>query len=156
MDDPGYRSFLSKLVEPLAQRLSSGARGLDFGCGPGPAASAMLRERGFAVALFDPFFAPDESVLRQGYDFIICTEVVEHFHRPAEEFDRLGELLLPGGLLAVMTCFQSGDERFAGWHYRRDPTHVTFYREKTLRFLAKQRGWSCEIPVKDVAIMRRS
>jgi SAM-dependent methyltransferase len=155
VNDPGYRAFVSRLVEPLAGKFAQGARGLDYGCGPGPVAAVMLRERGFDVELYDPFFAPDRSVLARTYDFILCSEVVEHFHRPAEEFDRLGQLLNPGGILGIMTCFQDDDSAFACWHYRRDPTHVTFYREQTLAHVAAQRGWSAEFPVKDVALIRR-
>ncbi|MFN3727850.1 MAG: class I SAM-dependent methyltransferase [Allosphingosinicella sp.] len=153
-DDPGYRRFVSKMIEPLAARLSAGALGLDYGCGSGPVGAAMLREQGFSVALYDPFFAPDEGVLGERYDFIICSEVIEHFHRPADEFDRLAALLKPGAWLGLMTCFQTDDDRFADWHYRLDPTHVVFYREATLRRLASIHGWDCEIPAKDVALMR--
>ncbi len=154
-DDPDYRRFLARLADPLLARLPAGAGGLDYGCGPGPALAAMLVEAGHEMALYDPFFRPDPVALRRRYDFIVCTETAEHFHRPAEEFDRLDALLKPGGWLAVMTCFQTEDARFAGWHYRRDPTHVVFYRETTLRYIAACRGWSCEVPVKDVALMRK-
>ncbi|MEI4850515.1 class I SAM-dependent methyltransferase, partial [Klebsiella pneumoniae] len=85
--------------------LGPGARGLDFGCGPGPALATMLREAGMDMALFDPFFYPQASVLERQYDFITCTEVVEHLHRPAEVFRQLDRLLAPGGWLGVMTCF---------------------------------------------------
>ena len=152
-DDPRYRRFLARLVEPLLLRLAPGRRGLDYGCGPGPALAAMLREAGHTVNLYDPFFQSDPAVLEQTYDFITCTEVIEHFHDPAGEFDRLDTLLRPGGQLALMTCFQTDDSRFAAWHYRQDPTHVVFYRADTLRFIAACRGWSCEIPVKDVALL---
>ena len=154
-DDPGYRRFLSKLANPLIARLPSRSQGLDFGCGPGPALAAMLREAGHKVALYDPLFHPDPAPLEVTYDFVTCTETAEHFHRPAEEFDRLMTLVRPGGWLAVMTCFQTDDALFTDWHYRKDPTHVVFYRDETLRYLAAARGWSCEIPVKDVALMRR-
>lgn len=153
--DPGYRRFLARLVEPFAARLPPRASGLDYGCGPGPALAAMLREAGHSVALWDPFFQPDPAPLERTYDFVTCTETAEHFHEPAAEFDRLGRLLRPGGWLGVMTCFQTEDARFATWHYRRDPTHVVFYREQTMRHLAASRGWSCEIPAKDVALMRK-
>ena len=63
MNDAGYRRFLSKLADPLMARLAPGARGLDYGCGPGPALAAMLREAGHEVALYDPFFAPDPAPL---------------------------------------------------------------------------------------------
>jgi SAM-dependent methyltransferase len=154
-DDPRYRRFLARLADPLMARLPAGSSGLDYGCGPGPALAAMLREAGHDVALFDPVFRPERSVLERCYDFVTCTETAEHFHQPADEFDRLMALVRPGGWLAVMTCFQTDDARFAGWQYRKDPTHVVFYREATLRLLAARRGWSCEIPVKDVALMRR-
>lgn len=154
-EDPGYRGFLGRLAEPLLARLSPGAMGLDYGCGPGPALAAMLREAGHSVALYDPFFAPDESVLRGCYDFITCTEVIEHFHRPAREFARLDALLAPDGWLALMTEFQTDDARFAGWYYRRDPTHVVFYREHTLRYLAASWGWECAIPARNVALLRK-
>ncbi|MEO1019763.1 MAG: class I SAM-dependent methyltransferase, partial [Pseudomonadota bacterium] len=150
-----YRRFLAKLAGPLLTRLASGSSGLDYGCGPGPALAAMLREASHKVALYDPFFYPDPAPLSKHYDFITCTETVEHFYQPAEEFDLFDKLLKPGGWLGVMTCFQTEDARFANWHYRRDPTHVVFYREKTMHDLAEARGWSCEIPVKDVALMRK-
>ncbi len=153
--DPGYRRFLARLADPLLARLAPRSSGLDYGCGPGPALAAMLREAGHAVALYDPIFHPDPTVLDRRYDFVTCTEAAEHFHRPADEFARLTALLAPGGWLAIMTCFQTDDARFAAWHYRRDPTHVVFYREATLRAIAARHGLSCEVPRKDVALMRK-
>ena len=154
VDDPGYRRFLSKLADPLRDRLAPGSQGLDYGCGPGPALAAMLGEAGFDMALFDPFYFPDTAPLHAHYDFVTCTEVAEHFHAPTQEFDRMGALLRPGGWLAVMTCFQTDDARFGGWQYRKDPTHVVFYRAETIAHLAAARGWSCKIPRKDVALMQ--
>ncbi|KPQ07128.1 MAG: Methyltransferase domain [Rhodobacteraceae bacterium HLUCCA12] len=154
-DDPRYRRFLSRLADPLLARLCPASTGLDYGCGPGPALAAMLREAGHHVALYDPFFAPDPAPLSQVYDFVTCTETAEHFHRPAQEFARLRGLIRPGGWLAVMTCFQTDDARFRDWQYRKDPTHVVFYRADTFAHLARQWGWDCELPVKDVALMRK-
>lgn len=154
-DDPRYRRFLSRLAEPLMMRLAPASHGLDYGCGPGPALAAMLREAGHDVALHDPFFAPDPAPLSGIYDFVTCTEVAEHFHHPDRDFARLRGLVRPGGWLAIMTCFQTEDARFAHWHYRKDPTHVVFYREETFRHMAGTWGWTCEIPAKDVALMRR-
>ncbi|KPP84626.1 MAG: Methyltransferase domain [Rhodobacteraceae bacterium HLUCCO07] len=154
-DDPGYRRFMGKLAAPLLARLPARSRGLDYGCGPGPALAAMLREAGHEVALYDPFFAPDPAPLSDTHDFVTCTETAEHFHHPAEEFSRLRALVRPGGWLAIMTCFQTDDDRFANWRYRMDPTHVVFYREATFRHLAQSWGWSCDVPVKDVVLMQR-
>lgn len=153
--DPAYRGFLARLATPLLARLAPCRHGLDYGCGPGPALAAMLREAGHAVDLYDPFFHPVPDLLAQTYDFITCTEVAEHLHAPGETFRQLDGLLRPGGWLAIMTCFQTEDARFAGWQYRRDPTHVVFYREATLRHIADRHGWRCDIPVKDVALMHK-
>jgi 2-polyprenyl-3-methyl-5-hydroxy-6-metoxy-1,4-benzoquinol methylase len=153
--DLRYRRFLSRLADPLRARLAPASSILDYGCGPGPALAAMLGEAGHRVRLFDPFFAPDPDALQVRYDAVTCTEVAEHFHDPAGEFDRLDGLLQPGGLLALMTCFQTDDARFATWHYRRDPTHVVFYKESTLRHIAALRDWMIDVPVKDVAIFQK-
>jgi 2-polyprenyl-3-methyl-5-hydroxy-6-metoxy-1,4-benzoquinol methylase len=155
VDDAGYRGFLSRLVGPLLERIAPGSSGLDFGCGPGPALAAMLAEAGQRVALYDPLFYPDPAVLAHAYDFVTCTETIEHFHRPRQEFERLDALLKPGAWLAIMTKFQTDDAAFAGWHYRRDPTHVVFYREATLRTVAARHGWRCEIPRRDVALLQK-
>jgi cyclopropane fatty-acyl-phospholipid synthase-like methyltransferase len=152
--DPDYRRFLARLAEPLLGKLAPGSAILDYGCGPGPALSRMLEEAGHRVSLFDPFFHPDPTPLGTRYDAVTCTEVAEHFHEPADEFDRLALLLKPGGWLALLTCWQTDDARFVHWHYRRDPTHVVFFRSSTLVHLARSRGWSIELPVKDVALMR--
>lgn len=154
-EDKNYRRFLSKLADPLLLRLPPQAKGLDYGCGPGPALANMLREAGHRVALFDPYFFPARETLEDLYDFITCTETIEHFHRPAEEFACLDRMLRPGGWLALMTCFQTDDNLFASWHYRRDPTHVVFYRDETLRHISRRFGWTCEIPLKDVALLQK-
>ena len=153
--DPHYRKFLSKLADRMMLRLEPGMRGLDYGCGPGPALAEMLREAGYEMSLYDPFFYRDRTALEQTYDFITATETIEHFHDPAGEFDRLDKMLKPGGWLGVMTSFQTDDARFADWHYVKDPTHVVFYRDFTLRTIATLRGWRCEIPIKDVALLQK-
>jgi SAM-dependent methyltransferase len=154
-EDPEYQSFLNRLAEPLLAQLPPRQTGLDYGCGPGPALANLLIRAGHDVRLYDPLFHPDPTALTQTYDFITCSETAEHFHRPGEEFDRLRRLIRPGGWLAIMTSFQTDDARFPDWHYRRDPTHVTFYRQETFAYLAAQWGWSCLVPRPNVVIMQK-
>ena len=153
--DAAYRQFLGRLATPLLKRLPPAQRGLDYGCGPGPVLAAMLREAGHTVALYDPYFHDDPVVLSKTYRFITCTEAAEHFHAPVREFGQLDRLLEPGGLLAVMTSFQTDDASFANWHYRRDPTHVVFYREATFHYLARIHGWTCEVPCTNVVFLHK-
>jgi len=153
VDDPRYWQFLSRLADPLMARLAPGSSGLDFGCGPGPALAAMLREAGHEMALYDPIFAPDPAPLSGRYDFVTCTETAEHFHDPAAEFARLRQLVRPGGILAIMTSFPPEDAEYATWRYRMDPTHVVFYPEATFRWLARAWGWGCDVPARNVVVM---
>jgi SAM-dependent methyltransferase len=154
--DAGYRQFLSRLMLPLVARLTAGAHGLDFGCGPGPALAHMLRESGFEVALYDSFFYPDASVLEaKSYAFICATEVVEHLHHPGDELDRLWSLLQPGGWLGIMTKLVGDPAAFANWHYKNDPTHVCFFSAETWRWWAGERDASVEIIGADVILLRR-
>ncbi|MEX1186208.1 MAG: class I SAM-dependent methyltransferase [Gemmatimonadaceae bacterium] len=151
-DDPNYVLFLRRLADPLVERLRPGARGLDFGCGPTPVLSEILTAAGFPCAAYDPFFAPDETLLDKRYDFITCSEVVEHAHDPARMFATLRRMLAPDGILGVMTMFHPGEDAFADWWYRRDPTHVCFYGEATMRWIGERHGWQTEFPRPNVTL----
>ena len=137
-DNADYRRFLSRLWNELRPRLPEGARGLDYGAGPGPALAAMIEEDGYEAALYDPLFHPDETVLDDSYDFIVCTETVEHFSTPRADFLRMQRMLVPGGWLGIMTDVLEDREGFGGWYYHRDPTHVAFYTRRTFRWVG---GW---------------
>lgn len=153
--DPNYRRFVAHLVDPLITRLPEGAEGLDYGCGDGPAGAALLTEAGFVVRCYDPFFANDISALERQYDFIFCCEVVEHFHNPARDFHKLDGLLKPGGILAVMTAMEYPDLNFDTWHYRRDPTHVAFYRPDTMLQIGWDHDWQTVLPARNVALFTK-
>ena len=150
--DPAYLKFLSKLSKPLKTKLRFDDRGLDFGCGHGPALAEMFKEDGYSIDLFDPFFYPNKEVFSNKYNFITCTETAEHFFNPNREFKTLDSILAPGGWLGIMTTFLTEDKSFESWHYRRDPTHVVFYAVKTFEVIAEQNNWQLEIPSKDIAL----
>jgi SAM-dependent methyltransferase len=152
--DPAYRNFLARLAGPLLACVPPGSVGLDFGCGPGPALAQMLRAAGRSTALYDPYYAPDESVWSRTYDFITATEVFEHLYRPQDELERLFAALRPGGLLALMTSLAPPPERFAAWHYHRDPTHVCFYRHATFRYVAARWAALLSFPADNVIFLR--
>ena len=137
-EDADYRAFLSRLLDPLRPRLAPGSVGLDYGAGPGPALAVMLREEGFVVRLYDPFFHPDDDALRRSYDFIACTETAEHFANPAKEMRTLDRLLRPSGWLGMMTGMLDSWSDFPDWYYHRDPTHVCFYSRRTMEWIGQR------------------
>lgn len=154
-NDTSYRIFLGGLFEPLIKYLKAPALGLDYGCGPGPTLSLMLEEIGFEMKLYDLYFYPNESVLNENYDFITCTETVEHFHKARFEFDRFDTLLKKGAYLGIMTKFLADNIEFEKWYYRRDPTHVCFYCESTFRYIEKLYNWEIQELELDIVIFRK-
>lgn len=94
------------------------------------------------MAGFDPFFANLPDLLDRTYDYITCCEVIEHFHRPAIEFERLRGMLRPGGRLYCMTILHHDDIDFRNWHYRRDDTHVFVYRRETIEWITRRFDFS--------------
>lgn len=153
--DEGYRRFLSRLAYPLISRLPRNSRGLDFGCGPGPALVAMLEERGFNMSSYDKFYKNDPRVLENKYDFICSTEVVEHLRNPAAEFFRLFDMLEPGGILALMTKMVRNKEAFSKWHYIQDRSHICFYSKETFTFLGERYGCNPEFIDSDVIFFKK-
>ncbi|WAR43847.1 class I SAM-dependent methyltransferase [Methylomonas rapida] len=154
LDDPGYRQFLSRLATPLQEKLSPASSGLDYGCGPGPLLAQMLKRFGHDVEVYDPFYANRPQHLQRRYDFVTCTEVVEHFRQPAQEFERLFGLLQPDGLLGLMTKLVIDAEAFSRWHYKNDLTHVSFFSKTTMQWLAETYHCELEFVGKDVMIFR--
>ena len=134
--DPRYRQFLSQLFEPLMSLIPNPSVGLDFGCGPGPTLSLMLESEGHEVDLYDKFYVKDKSVFDKEFDFITLTEVIEHLSDPIFELERLALSLKPSGYIAIMTQIFKENQSFKEWYYKNDPSHISFYNQKSLRFLA--------------------
>lgn len=139
-EDTRYQAFLQPLCTGVAARLPPGAVGLDFGCGQTSTLTPMLQTCGFEITGYDPFFHPEKKALDATYDFIVASEVVEHFCAPAVAFGQLHRLLKPGGWLGLMTALVTPNLDFTTWHYRRDPTHVAFYSAKTFAWISGNFG----------------
>ncbi|MCQ3830537.1 class I SAM-dependent methyltransferase [Microbulbifer elongatus] len=155
LQDAGYRKFLSRCAEPLVAALPAGAEGLDFGCGPAPLLAQLLEQAGHKMAIYDLYYQPDAAVLKRTFDFIVSTEVVEHLSAPGDVIEMLWQRVRRGGVLALMTKLVASRERFASWHYIRDPTHIVFFSEETFSWLAAHLGAELEIVAPDVIFLHR-
>ncbi|NQX78295.1 class I SAM-dependent methyltransferase [Gilvibacter sp.] len=140
VNDPGYRNFVAPFVKHITQNFNTDQTGLDYGAGTGPVAAVMLEEGGYEVKLYDPFFHPDPTPLDDTYDFIICCEVMEHFHQPDLEFVKLKKLLKANGQLICKTDLYDGKLNFEKWYYKNDPTHVFIYHQMSLEYIAQHLG----------------
>lgn len=142
VNDPRFQAFVAPIAERVQQEHTAQEHGLDFGSGTAPIVQHVLTEAGYDVAAYDPFFADRPDLLEGTYNFITCCEVIEHFHYPAVEFERLKGMLLPGGKLYCMTLLYHDGVDFSNWHYRRDDTHVFIYRKETIEWIARRFGFS--------------
>ena len=96
----------------------------------------MLEEQGHSVELYDKYYTNDHSVFDKEFDFITLTEVLEHLYDPIFELERLTSILKPKGVLAIMTQTLTQDVDFKTWYYKNDPSHIGFFSQKSLEFLA--------------------
>ena len=148
--DSGYVDMLNAFIEQSITPFHTGIETvLDFGSGPNPVLAQLLEEKGCRVDIYDIYFAPVEVYRDKTYDLIVCTEVIEHLTNPLAVLRLLREHLKPGGILAIMTLFHPVYERssspeqlpcervFKEWWYRRDPTHISFFRPETFYYIAK-------------------
>ncbi|OGV46348.1 MAG: hypothetical protein A2X46_18640 [Lentisphaerae bacterium GWF2_57_35] len=155
--DPGYRAFLSRLFQPLETKLLPGARGLDFGCGPTPTLSLLFQEAGYRCDNYDLHYANDPAVLEQKYDFLTCSETLEHLVRPREEFERFLRLVKPGGWIGIMTQLREPEfTPFGDWFYKDDATHIGFFSRQVFQTLEKAYGLRLEFHPDSVMLFQTS
>lgn len=154
-EDLEYRKFLMRLAAPLMEKIPSSSEGLDYGSGPGPTLSLIFQENGHRMGDYDPHFSPGREPFNRTYDFISCTETVEHFYRPGREFLKINQMLQPGAWFGVMTEMLEKRTDFSEWYYRRDPTHVCFYGRKTMDWISQWLGWEAEYPAKNITLFQK-
>jgi 2-polyprenyl-3-methyl-5-hydroxy-6-metoxy-1,4-benzoquinol methylase len=157
-----YQAFLSRTLKPLFSQLAKAnnankkPQGLDFGCGPGPCISQMAKEQGIQVNDYDLYYFNEQSLLENQYNFVTMTEVIEHIAAPQKLLELLDSLLLPDAILAVMTKRVTDVDAFSDWHYKNDPTHISFYSVETFQWIAQKMHWRLEIIDKDVVFFHKS
>jgi 2-polyprenyl-3-methyl-5-hydroxy-6-metoxy-1,4-benzoquinol methylase len=170
VNDQGYRQFLGRAFNPLLARLKqqqanstyayhdyfSRLRGLDFGCGPGPTLSHMAKEQGVTVANYDLYYFNQPKLLERSYDFICLTEVIEHIAEPKTLLQQLEHMLKAKGLLVVMTKRVIDKQAFSQWHYKNDPTHISFYSEACFKWISQKMQWQMQLVDKDVVIFTKA
>jgi len=143
-EEPGYVQFLSrsiKHVKPYADPLLTA---LDYGCGPAPVlAKLVVAELNIPTEYYDPYFFNHTEMLNRQYDLVFSTEVFEHFQHAREEINKVVDLVREGGILCIMTEVYTDASRFSGWYYARDPTHMSFFHEESIKYIAS--NWNLEL-----------
>ena len=106
--------------------------------------------------MYDPYFSPSTKPLEETYDFVTCTETLEHLREPRQELEMLNSLLRSPGWLGVMTGMLDDWKEFPSWYYHRDPTHVCFYSHETMKWIAEKYLWSVYFPAANVTLFHKA
>lgn len=156
-NDLGYREFILKFAGPVLTKIQNRKieSALDYGAGKGSPLANLFAEKKIKVYEFDPYFKNHLHLLEKKYDLVMATEVVEHFRRPNEDFQKMLSLVKDRGMLALMTQFHQGVDHFQNWWYARDLTHVCFYSKKTFHFFAEIQGLKISYLQTPVALFLR-
>ncbi len=142
IQDKGYRDFVSPVITAVLKNQKPEHSGLDFGSGDEAVLSKICNENGYHCKTYDPFFHNYPDLLNDSYDYIVCCEVIEHFHNPGKEFGLLKNLLKPSGNLYCMTHIYNKSIDFPSWYYKNDFTHVFFYQEDTFEWIRMNFGFT--------------
>jgi 2-polyprenyl-3-methyl-5-hydroxy-6-metoxy-1,4-benzoquinol methylase len=155
IQDPKYQEFVRPLVKWIQEIVKPGASGLDFGAGTGPILESLFQKDGYEMDKYDPFYWPNGKTLQKQYDFVVASEVAEHFSDPEKEFTLLNSLLKPGGVLGLMTLMHEAQTEIETWYYLKDPTHICAYSQKTFEWVQEHFSFSkLEIKLPRMVVLR--
>ena len=138
IENEGYVNFLTNFIESAVIPFIKKGKALDFGSGPGPVLSELLKTRyQFDVETYDYYYDKNIEVLNKSYDLITSTEVLEHLKDPLSTLKMFYKMLNDEGIVSIMTLFRPISKNdFFEWFYIRDRSHITFFTPKTFSILA--------------------
>jgi hypothetical protein len=148
--------FVFPFLKQLQQLHSGQLTGLNFGRILEAANLKLITDAGHILNQYDPFLAPEHTLLKREYDFIVCYRVFEHFQYPMKEWHLLSRLLNPGGWLAINTPLLTDLQAFGKWHHKNNLTHVSFYQKSTFEYLAANSEFTLLFAAKDLILMQKT
>ncbi len=143
IENEGYVAMFQDFLDKTVLKDKTGTKSvLEFGSGPGPVLSELLKREGFEVDIYDKFFSPKKVYKDKLYDYVTSTEVIEHISDPVFIMNFFNTHLKVGGYLALMTQFHNNKvEDFLSWWYCRDLSHISFFMPQTFEVLAARCGF---------------
>ena len=127
--------------------LSSKNNWVDYGCGNGELSTLVSNLCGVKVMNFDldPCKSADieylseEQLLKQKYDFVIATSVLEHLTRYSD-LDKIFNLVSDTGTIGIHTFVSNTVPSDPNWFYLL-PAHCAFHTNKSMQILFDRYGF---------------
>ena len=134
----GYVDYLNRIInEYIEPYFKAGDSILDFGSGPKPVLSKLLKKQGYKnTYIYDKYFAENKSVLNKKYNGIIVLEVIEHISPIRDIIIKLISMLNLNGILIIHSLFHDNID-FKNWWYAKDITHITFLSIATIKKISE-------------------
>lgn len=141
IEDIKYVEYFKTFIDSALIPYINGTSGLDYGSGKNKVLAQILkRDYNLNVDSYDKYFVNDVTLNNQ-YDFITCTEVIEHVSDPLMFLRDLDNFLVSSKTISIMTNLLDSVEDFFNWWYIRDETHICFFSIKTFEIIAKKMNY---------------
>ena len=137
---------------------------LDFGSGSGEMVKE-LRHHGYEVTALEPMHDGylKDQLYPHLFDVVVAVEVIEHLPNVWEELEQIEKVLEPEGIMAFSTGMTNpfielpdAIKQFKAWWYKDDPTHLSFFCNRTLGIMADLRDYTIDIYGDKVFVVKRN
>ncbi len=134
----GYVRFLGAVAKMVIEITQPQGSVLDFGCGKNAVLETIITRQcsNLQCDSYDPSFERFINFSEKKYDTIVLCEVIEHVRNLLAELELIRSLLKTGGKVIIRTQKYNSLEAFPTWWYRQDSTHVNFFNDSSLLFVA--------------------
>jgi hypothetical protein len=150
----GYVRFLNAVAETAISYTPENGSILDFGCGKNAVLAGILSKKGVQSDSYDPLFGYYIDFSEKKYDTIILCEVIEHIRNLHDEISLIQKLLKLDSNVIIRTQQHPSLELFPQWWYRQDSTHINFFSDRALEYLAALINRACvHTQYKDIFVL---
>lgn len=138
-DNKDYVDYLSKIADAVLNLAGPPAMICDFGSGREHVLADILNSREAACIAHDPLYGMVAAAKGQ-FDVVVACESLEHLRDPRQGMDFIMRLVKPHGIVYVRTRLYDRVGDFSAWWYAKDPAHIVFYCERTMKTVAELLG----------------
>lgn len=137
IDNTGYVAYLEAVVSVIRQNKNKDISIIDFGSGKNRVLESLLKREGYTnCRSYDPLYGYMVDFEKTTFDIVVLCEVIEHLQDLSSELSHIKKTLRDNSRLIIRTQVYLEKEQFPKWWYKEDLTHINFFSERTIEFVA--------------------